>query len=123
MKTGVTISVAVTLGCVVALWLFGLAFNSSTQEFSQAAITPILVVLIACIALVAIHPIAVKWFTVGIVAPTLILNGLLFLAVVSEGRGAEWAYLTTTLEVIAAAVGGSMGGLLASRVIQRKSAR
>jgi hypothetical protein len=122
MKTGFTVCFALCLGCVIAYWLFGLAFHMNIQRFNHAAFAPILVGLIGSLMLVLVHPSAMKWSATGILAPTLLLNGLFFLGVVAEGRGAEWSHLTTILKVAAAVFAGTIIGWVIRRVIRKQRA-
>lgn len=122
MKTGIAIAAAVGFGAVIAFWLFGLAFNLSARQFHQAALVPILVAFVGTIVLVAVHPASMKWSAIGIMGPTVVLNGFFFVAVLSEGRGADWSHLTTMLEVVATVTIGAICGRAIGRLIQLKRA-
>ena len=122
MKTGFTVCFALCLGCVIAYWLFGLAFHMNIQRFNHAAFAPHFGrahrLLDVSSGSSECNEMVSDW-DIGPHAPA---EWILFLGVVAEGRGAEWSHLTTILKVAAAVFAWTIIGWVIKRVIRKQRA-
>ena len=108
------------IGCGLAFWLFGLAFTRSTTVFYAQATFPLLLSAIASGVLVRLFQESLSQVVVALAAPTTLWCAYAFVAVLREGRGAEWAYAVTAGLVATTALLGAIAG---RRLAQRTRAR
>ena len=111
------ISLAAGLGCVIAFWILGLVFTRSSLAFTNGSIIPFLLGLIGCLILVFVASSEMKSILAGIIAPSLIIFGLFFLAILMEGT-VEWGHVIIIIEVIVAAISGLNIALLLKRMLK-----
>ena len=116
MKRGVAIVLAVSLGCIIAFWLFGLSFTRDTSAFSYDSIIPLLLGFTGCSTMVFVSPSAVKSIAIGVIAPSLVIFGLFFTALLMEGT-VEWGHLIIISKVIFAVILGLIIALFLRKML------
>ena len=118
MKRGATIGFAGVLGCVIAFWLFGLAFTRSTSAFNLDSIIPLFLGFVGCLSLVFFAEREKMLIILGIISPSFIIFGLLFLALLMEGN-VDWGHLIIIVKVMAAASFGLIIALLLKHMLKK----
>ncbi len=110
-------------GCYAAIWIFGAAFFAeSLPDFRHGCLVPLLALFAGSALLVLLQPPAKLFVVIALTAPSLLLQGCLFVGLLDEGRAA-WEWLQVAVLVAVAVLAGCSVGLLLTRRLQRRRGR
>ena len=110
--------ICIIIGGLIALWLFGLAFNLSTSEFNQKAIFPIVILSISSFILGFLSP--SRWLRSGLflAMPNALWSLWMFFGVLTQLRKLEWFHLISLSIVLACSMIGTFTGATVRKFIK-----